>query len=111
MKPLHEELKGIRLEKGITLEDISQITKIRIHFLEQLEAGDFSGIPMPYIRAFLREYGKVIGVDPIRVMAKLDKKTTTVRDEPPITGSPKPNKTDQDSSAVSSEKEEEKRSQ
>ena len=39
MKPLHEELKDIREERGITLEDIHRVTKIRMHFLEQIETG------------------------------------------------------------------------
>lgn len=83
MIPLHEELKELRLEKGVSLEDISKITKIRIDLLEKLEEGDFSIVPMPYLRAFLREYAEVIGADPDRVIAKFEKKTTRIRDIQP----------------------------
>ena len=41
MIPLHEELKEIRLEKGVSLEDISKITKIRPDLLEKLEEDDY----------------------------------------------------------------------
>lgn len=83
MIPLHEELKEIRLEKGVRLEDISKITKIRIDLLEKLEEGNFSIVPMPYLRAFLREYAEVVGADPDRVIAKFEKKTSRIRDVQP----------------------------
>ena len=83
MIPLHEELKEIRLEHGLNLEDISQYTKIRVDLLEKLEDGNYSFAPIPYVRAFLREYAEVIGVDPDRVIAKLEKKAVRVRDAQP----------------------------
>jgi len=83
MIPLHEELKEIRRERGLSLEDISQYTKIRVDLLEKIENGDYSFTPMPYIRAFLREYAEVIGVDPERVIAKLEKKAARVLDVQP----------------------------
>jgi len=89
MKALHTELKDIRIERGITLEDIYRTTKIRISFLERIEEGDFSVAPELFVRAFLREYAEAVGVDPGRVMARLDGKAILlvgdgdVRDEPP----------------------------
>ncbi|MFC1694057.1 helix-turn-helix domain-containing protein [Candidatus Latescibacterota bacterium] len=78
MKPIHEELKEIRLEKGVSLKNISSVTKIRIHFLESLEKGDFSFLPKPYIRAFLYEYAEAIEIDPELVLARLDKKIDSI---------------------------------
>ena len=78
MLPLHEELKLIRLEKNITLKQVSNKTKIRLDFLERLEEGDYSVVPQPFIRAFFREYAEVIGIDPVRAMEKLDKKIETI---------------------------------
>ena len=83
MKPLHEELKEIRLEKGFSLEYISQKTKIRIQFLEKLEEGDFSIVPLTYIRAFLREYAKIVGLDPDLIIAKFEKITQNISIEQP----------------------------
>jgi cytoskeletal protein RodZ len=51
-----EELKKLRLEKQVSLMDISFSTRINIKFLEAIEAGKFSVLPQTYVRAFLREY-------------------------------------------------------
>ena len=84
MKSLHEELRDIRLERGVTLEQIYEKTKIRIHLLEKLENGDYSIAPIPYIRAFLKEYAIVLNLDPDRVIARYEKKIDSVRDLQPI---------------------------
>ncbi|MBT4485853.1 MAG: hypothetical protein HOC71_19460 [Candidatus Latescibacteria bacterium] len=81
MKPLHEELKEIRLKKGVSLEDIYKATRIRMHLLEALEEGNFTVLPLPYIRAFLREYAKEIGMDSEYVIARFEKKSSTIQDE------------------------------
>lgn len=81
MKPLHKELQDIRIEKGISLDDISRETKIRVPFLEKIEEGDFTVAPEPFIRAFLREYAETVGLNPDRVISKFEGKATTVRDE------------------------------
>ena len=78
MKPLQEELKEIRIEKGITLEDVSQFTKIRVYLLEKLEEGDFPIVPNPYMRVFLREYADAIGVDQDRVIAKFGSSSSLI---------------------------------
>ncbi|MHB9029523.1 MAG: helix-turn-helix domain-containing protein, partial [Candidatus Latescibacterota bacterium] len=81
MKPLHKELQDIRIEKGISLDDISRETKIRVPFLEKIEEGDFTVVPEPFIRAFLREYAETLGVSPDRVISKFEGKATAIRDE------------------------------
>ena len=78
MKPFHEELKEIRLEKGITLEQIHKETKINIAFLEKIENGDFSIVPKPFLRAFLREYAQIVGIDPNRVLLRFENKTNSI---------------------------------
>jgi len=83
MKPLHAELRETRIEKGISLEDIYRETKIRTTFLERIEDGDYSIVPEPFIRAFLREYAEAVGLDPDRVIAKFEGKSLLVRDETP----------------------------
>ncbi len=75
MKPLHEELKELRLEKGITLETINDSMKISMTILEKMETGDFSVVPRPFVRAFLREYAEVIGINPESVIARYENKT------------------------------------
>ena len=78
MKSLHEELKIVRLQRGISLEEIVKETKIRLDFLERIEEGDYTVTPTPFVRAFLREYAEVVGIDPNLVMQKLDKKIDSI---------------------------------
>ncbi len=67
-----EELKKLRLEKQVSLMDISFSTRINIKFLEAIEAGKFSVLPQTYIRAFLREYGEAIGFGGDELLRKYD---------------------------------------
>src|SRR3989339_495413 len=78
MKTLHEELKEIRLTQNTSLKTIAEKTKIRLDFLEKLEEGDYTIAPMPYIRAFLREYAETVGIDPNLVIQKLDNKINSI---------------------------------
>lgn len=67
-----EELKKLRLDKQVSLMDISFSTRINIKFLEAIEAGKFSVLPQAYVRAFLREYGEAIGLTADEMMLRYD---------------------------------------
>lgn len=57
-------LKSIRLEKGISLEEISNETKIRVDNLLLIEKEDFDRLPAEvYVKSFLRAYAKAVGAD------------------------------------------------
>ncbi|MCF7796592.1 MAG: helix-turn-helix domain-containing protein [Lentisphaeria bacterium] len=58
----HEDLKSYRLKQNITLEEISDRTKININTLKAFEEGDFSSLPTTYVRLFLKAYAKEIGM-------------------------------------------------
>lgn len=83
MKPLHEELKEIRLDKNISLEQIHEATKIYLDFLIKIEDGDFSIVPEPFLRAFLREYAEVVGIDPVRVIQRFENKADKIMESMP----------------------------
>ncbi|MFC2133521.1 helix-turn-helix domain-containing protein [Bacteroidota bacterium] len=72
-KKLSEELKLFRGQKEITLQQISNKTKINIKFLEAIEEGNFDIIDEVYIRAFLREYAQMIEIDETEVIEKYEK--------------------------------------
>jgi transcriptional regulator with XRE-family HTH domain len=58
-------LRRIRLQKGITIAQIAEITKISEDLLAGLERNDFSEWPAGiYARAYVRQYAYAIGVDP-----------------------------------------------
>jgi cytoskeleton protein RodZ len=67
-----EELKQTRLEKKLSLMDISAETRISIKFLDAIERGQFQILPQTYVRAFLREYALMTGLDPGDVMQRYE---------------------------------------
>ena len=63
LKSFTNELKKTREEAGITLEGISAKTRIDIKFLKALERGDVHFLPELYVKAFVKQYAKAIGLD------------------------------------------------
>lgn len=58
-------LRRIRIQKGISIAQISAGTKISADLLNGLERNDFSRWPAGiYARAYVRQYAYAIGVDP-----------------------------------------------
>ena len=58
-----EELKAFREKNGITLQQIAQKSRIDLKFIEAIDKGDFSFLPEVYVKAFIKQYAKMIGLD------------------------------------------------
>lgn len=57
-------LKKLREKKGISLQEISNVTKISVGSLRALENGEYEKFPgRVYIVGFLRSYSEYIGID------------------------------------------------
>jgi hypothetical protein len=69
-KQFGDELAQARLAKGISLLDISTETRINVKFLEAIESGQFQILPQTYVRAFLREYALLVGLNPDEVLQR-----------------------------------------
>jgi len=65
-------LRRARELRGMSLQDVADITLINVKYLQALEAGQFSVLPEPYVRAFLRGYATTVGLDPAEVMKEFD---------------------------------------
>jgi len=62
---LGQLLKRARLERGISLEDLQETTKIRKKYLESIEEGNYKVLPGSfYVRAFIKSYAEAVGLDP-----------------------------------------------
>ena len=72
MAQFYKELKDLRESRGISIEEISERTKINIQYLQNIESGNFSEIDTPYLRLFLRAYAEEIGGDSQRALEQLD---------------------------------------
>ena len=69
-------LKNHRESKSITLDEISEFTKINPKYLVAIEEGEFRVIPNVYMRLFIRSYTKYIGVDHNQALADYELHTT-----------------------------------
>lgn len=72
LKKFAEELKESREKAEITLQQVSSKTRIDFKFLKALEDGDFEIQPEVYIRAFIKEYALVCGLDPEKTLKKYE---------------------------------------
>jgi cytoskeletal protein RodZ len=70
LKKFTDELKEQREKTGITLENVSAKTRIDIRFLEALEKGNFNFLPEIYVKAFIKQYAKVVGLDEEETLQK-----------------------------------------
>jgi len=58
------KLKKLRLEKGLTLEEVQKRTKVHPGILKAMEEDSLINLSPVYVRGFLKIYCKVLGVDP-----------------------------------------------
>jgi cytoskeletal protein RodZ len=59
-----EQLRLARQERGVPLREISEQTRISVHYLEAIEANDYKRLPGGiFNRSFVRAYAKYIGYD------------------------------------------------
>jgi cytoskeleton protein RodZ len=66
-------LQAVRLEKKISLEQISQQTRIGLANLLHIEQEDHDGLPAEvYVKGFLRAYAKVVGADGDEVIRRYE---------------------------------------
>lgn len=64
MNEIGEILKKARIEKGYTLDDLQQTTKIQKRYLEAIEQGNTEILPGRfYARAFVKQYADIVGLD------------------------------------------------
>lgn len=58
-----QRLKEIRLQKGLSLEDVAQATKIRSSFLSAIEKGEYHKLPSSsYAQGFVQNYATYLGL-------------------------------------------------
>ncbi|OGH08477.1 MAG: hypothetical protein A2152_04030 [Candidatus Levybacteria bacterium RBG_16_35_6] len=58
-----QRLAEARFRKGLNLEDVSKITKIKMEFLEAIEKGEYERLPsFAYAQGFVRNFAKLVGL-------------------------------------------------
>lgn len=65
-----EKLQEARLARGLSLEDISQSTKIKAKYLEYIEKGEYNKLPsVSYASGFVKNYALFLGLAERDIMA------------------------------------------
>ncbi len=85
MPTVGEQLRKARIEKGITIEEISASSHINRQYLEQLEQDLPLDLPTTYVRAFIRSFASAVGLDPAELLRSL-----TPAPPPPSADAPTP---------------------
>ena len=58
------DLRRLREARGFSLRHIASVTKIGMRYLEYIEEDRFAFLPAPvYLRGFLQEYARLVGID------------------------------------------------
>jgi len=69
---LANELKAAREKISMTLVQAANKSKIDIKFLEAMEQGDFAFLPDLYVRAFVKNFAKTVGLDENKFFKKFE---------------------------------------
>ena len=53
-----------RQDRNLSLEQVATLTRIRLRYLQAIEAGELDELPEPiYIQGFIKQYAEVLGLD------------------------------------------------
>lgn len=78
-----DHLRARREEIKLSIEKVSQKTKINLNILRALEANNFQALPSPaYIKGFVMSYARVVGLSPEDVIHKLEYSYLTIMGKP-----------------------------
>ena len=82
---LGEALKAVREERGLTLDDVAETTRVRRAYLEAIEAMRLDVLPSrPFTIGYIRAYASALGLDP-------DSAVERFKAEEPVLDEPLPN--------------------
>ena len=82
-------LAEIRRNRGISLQQIAELTKIGVRSLEAIEKGDFRRLPGGiYNTSYIRQYARAIDYDESVLLAFYHQQTGGVQDVAPVQQTP-----------------------
>ena len=67
------ELKRLRVEKNLTLEEVHKQTKIHLNILKDLEEGQLIDMNPVFVKGFIKIYCRLLGVDSAPFVQTYDK--------------------------------------
>ncbi|WP_194841269.1 helix-turn-helix domain-containing protein [Salinibacillus xinjiangensis] len=79
---LGEKLREAREEKGLSLHEIQQMTKIQTRYLQAIEEGNYKVLPGSfYTRAFIREFAENVGLNADQLLEEYQSELPSSTDE------------------------------
>jgi len=72
MESIFVQLRKARESKSLSIADVASATMINSDLLRAIENGRTDMLPQAYVRAFLREYAEVVGLNPAEVMQQYE---------------------------------------
>jgi len=85
------QLRAAREAQGLTLEQVFKATRIKVSFLEAIEANQFQALPGPVqARGFVRSYANFLGLDGEQLASALDADKSAKSDVRPMPVAPTP---------------------
>ena len=89
MASVGDYLRELRDRRGISLEEISRVTRVASSYLEALESDRQSALPAPvFTRGFIRAYCQALGESPDEALARYDGREGGVPAPPRPSGPP-----------------------
>ena len=80
-------LSTIRKNRGITLQQIAESTKIGVRSLEAIEQGEFRKLPGGiYNTSYIRQYARAIDFDESVILAAYHRESASANPQPERTG-------------------------
>ncbi len=84
MGQLGELLRKAREEKGLSLQQAEQLTRIRAAYLQALEEENLDLLPARvYVKGFIRNYASALGLDPQQALALVQESAAPRSETPP----------------------------
>jgi|GEM_PF-2028346 len=68
LENISSTLSSLRKEKNISIDAISEQTRIKPEYLKKLEENDFKFLPAPYVYAMLKVYGHFLEIDEQKII-------------------------------------------
>ncbi|GER68977.1 XRE family transcriptional regulator [Weizmannia acidilactici] len=82
MTELGNRLKEVRKEKGISLDDLQEMTKIQKRYLKNIEEGKYDSMPGKfYVRAFIKQYAEAVGLQPEELFEEFKNEIPSIEHE------------------------------
>lgn len=89
MSSVGETLRRERLQKGLSLDQISRETKISTRFLDAIEKDQLDRLPGGvFAKSFVRQYARFLGLDEVELATEVEKVINPVAELPAFAAGP-----------------------